>query len=111
MTESSEARFAALADALAGHPNVTHGADGTKKGFGASALKVDGKIFAMLTNGRLVVKLLRNRVDALAAAGEGERLDTGNGRVMKEWLSLRPASGLDWLALAREALEFVGPKR
>jgi hypothetical protein len=26
---------------------------------------------------------------------------------MKEWLSLEPESGQDWLALAREALEFA----
>ena len=32
---------------------------------------------------------------------------------MKEWLSLDPGSELDWLALAREALDFarLTPKR
>jgi hypothetical protein len=27
---------------------------------------------------------------------------------MKEWLALEPESPADWLALAREALDFVG---
>ena len=30
---------------------------------------------------------------------------------MREWLCLEPSSHLDWLDLAREALEFVVPKR
>lgn len=78
------------------------------KGFGADALKVRGKIFAMLSGGRLVVKLPRQRVDALIAAGEGDRFDPRrDGRMMKEWLSLAPTSPLDWLSLAREARDFV----
>ena len=68
-----------------------------------------GKIFAMLWRGRLVVKLPRARVDALVAAGEGERFDPRrDGRVMREWLVLETASQVEWLALAREALTFVG---
>ena len=106
-------RFAALVAAFRDVPGVEHGAEGptTSTAFGASALKTGGKIFAMLTKDRLVVKLPRDRVDALVASGDGERLDPGHGRVMKEWLSLDPASGEDWEALAREALGFVGAKR
>jgi hypothetical protein len=33
--------------------------------------------------------------------------DANKGTPMKEWLSLAPESGLDWLTLAREALEFA----
>lgn len=82
-----------------------------KQGFGSSALKVHGKIFAMLVTGRLVLKLPRQRVDALIAAGDGARFDPGHGRLMKEWLSVEPASAADWLPLAREALAFVASKR
>ncbi|HET8906911.1 MAG TPA: hypothetical protein VFN11_08105, partial [Ktedonobacterales bacterium] len=82
------------------------------RGFGADALKARGKIFAMLAGERLVVKLPRQRVDALVASGEGERFDPRrDGRLMKEWLALAPTSEIDWLTLAREAKEFVASAR
>ena len=81
-----------------------------RRTFGSGALKVDGRIFAMLSHDRLVVKLPRERVDALVQEGEGARFDPGHGRIMREWLSLDPSSGLDWRALAGEAMEFVGSK-
>ena len=105
-----EDRYATLVDALLGSTDVTLGSPG-KKGFGSSALQVNGRIFAMLSNGRLVVKLPRQRVDALIAAGVGERFDPRHdGRLMKEWLVAEPTSGESWLSLAREALEFVASK-
>ena len=100
-----EQRFATLVEAFAGEPEVTH--EGT--GFGTSGLKIRGKIFAMLARGALVVKLPRQRVDTLVAAGEGERYDPRrDGRLMKEWLVAGPALEGEWLSLAREALAFVG---
>jgi hypothetical protein len=105
-----EERFAALVAELAREPDVTAPSEG--KAFGSAGLKVHGRIFAMLVRGRLVLKLPRARVEALAAAGEGERYDPrGDGRLMKEWLVLDPASSLDWLTLAREALVFVAGER
>jgi hypothetical protein len=74
--------------------------------FGDHGLKVGGKIFAMVSRERFVVKLPRARVDALVAAGQGEPFTSG-GRVMKEWLVVT-APRLSWLKLAREALAFVG---
>jgi hypothetical protein len=72
---------------------------------------VDGRIFAMLSaSGHFVVKLPAQRVDALEASGDGTRFDPGHGRRMKEWLSIHPASSVDWLALAEEALAHVGRK-
>ncbi len=108
-TGTPEARFAAIVDAMQSSANVTAPADGVEptKRFGASALKVNGKIFAMLVNGELVVKLPRSRVDALIAAGAGRRFATGQGRPMKEWLSLAPDSDEEWLPLARDAMAFV----
>ena len=109
-TMTPEARFAAIVDALLSNADVTLGAQG-KKGFGSSALQINNKIFAMLSSGRLVVKLSRQRVDALIAAGEGERFDPRrDGRLMKEWFSLDPTSNLDWLTLASEAMEFVASR-
>jgi len=107
---TSEKRFAMVVEELLGNPGVTPPSDGTqsKKGFGSSGLKIHNKIFAMLVRGRLVVKLPKPRVDALVATGEGERFDPRHdGRLMKEWLVVDPASIVDWLPLAREAMEFV----
>jgi hypothetical protein len=74
--------------------------------FGDHGLKVAGKIFAMVTRDRLVVKLPRARVEALVEAGQGEPFSSG-GRVMKEWLVVT-SPRLSWLKLAREACAFVG---
>jgi TfoX N-terminal domain len=109
-TWAAEQRFAILVDELSRVPDVTPPSDG--KAFGSSGLKVHGKIFAMLVGGSLVVKLPRARVDALIAAGDGERFDPRrDGRAMKEWLVLDPASAEDWLTLSREALAFVAAGR
>ena len=88
--------------------SVTHSKTGSRS-FGASALKVHDKIFAMVASGgQFVVKLPKARVDALVATGAGERFDAGRGRPMKEWLEVRSPSPDKWLKLALEALDFVG---
>ena len=99
----AEQRYAALVDELVGGPGVIPPAEGS--GFGASALKVDGRIFAMLVGDVLVLKLPKSRVDALVTAGEGGPFDAGKGRPMREWVTLAPDA--DWTALAREARAFV----
>ncbi len=106
-----EQRFATIVQALLSNPGVRP-PDGpqSKKSFGSSALRIDNKIFAMLVRGKLVVKLPRQRVDAIIASGEGERFDPGHGRLMKEWLSVGPTPAARWLPLAREAMEFVASK-
>ncbi len=104
-----EARFAAIVGAFRSHPNVTPPAGTT---FGSSALKVNDKIFVMLSaRGEFVVKLPRQRVDTLIAAGEGTPFESGQGRRMKEWVTINPTAEADWLALAQEALEFVAAPR
>ena len=103
-------RYAAIVESFLGQPGVTRGKAG-KRGFGSSALCVRDKIFAMLSSrDQFVVKLPRERVEALVASGEGERFDPGHGRVMKEWFAVGSTSEDVWLSLAREALEFVGSK-
>jgi hypothetical protein len=78
------------------------------KGFGSNALKVNGKIFASLTRGRLLLKLPEKRVDALVESSKAARFSTGVGRVKKEWLTVGPSSKREWLALAKEARAYVG---
>ncbi len=104
---SAATRYAAVVKAFAGDRAVTYSEDG--KGFGSSALKVNKKIFAMLaSDDRFVVKLPRARVDALVAAGEGQRFDPRRtGRAMKEWLVVGAGREPRWLPLAKEAMEFV----
>jgi hypothetical protein len=106
---AGEERFAALVETMLAHAGTTHGTDGSgpQRAFGSTSLKTSGRIFAMLVNGRLVVKLDRRRVDELVAAGSGERFDPGHGRLMKEWLAVDSASDDVWRSLATEAEAFV----
>ena len=104
----AETQFAALVVELSGEPGVSLGQRG-KKGFGSSALQVNGKIFAMVSaTGALVFKLPRQRVDELEARGVGRRFDPGHGRLMKEWLTVDRCAPDECRSMAREALCFVG---
>ena len=92
--------------ALAGEPGVDAS---ESRGFGSGALKVDGKIFAMIiSRGRFVIKLPASRVQELIGDGQGQPLQM-RARVMKEWLIV-DAPPSSWPALAREALQFVRPR-
>src|ERR687891_190380 len=104
-------RWEALVETMLERSNATYGADesrGARRAFGATSLKANGKIFAMLVKDKLVVKLPRKRVDDLVEAGSGERFDAGRGRIQKEWLSVNSQADGEWLALATEAERFVG---
>lgn len=94
-------RFAPVADAFAGEPGV-----GSGRMMASFGLKVNGKIFAMSVRGHFVAKLPRARIDALVAAGRGVRFSPGNGRVMWEWIDMEDGEE-EWVALAREAYDFV----
>ena len=101
--------FAGLVEALGAKPGVTQpdGPVASARRFGSSALRVDGRIFAMVSRGRLVLKVPRTRVAELIDSGAGDTYDAGKGRPMREWVSLDPAKQDRWLALATEAMEFV----
>lgn len=71
-------RFSHVVDALTCNRDVTHGGD---NGFGSGALKVHGKIFAMLSSkNQFVVKLPKDRVYDLVASGKGERFEPRPGK-------------------------------
>lgn len=105
VARSGEARFAALAIELAGLPAVTIGSG--KRGFGSGALLVNGRIFAMVTRGDLVLRLPAPRVAELIAAGQGRPFEAGRGRPLNEWM-VAAASGRRWRAFAEEARAHVG---
>ena len=104
----AEERFNALVDEFRASPGVSVPGEPGQRGFGSSALKVNGSIFAMIAGGRLVVRLPHHRVDTLIGTGAGAPFDAGKGRAMKEWLTVTAEDEESWLALAREALDFVG---
>jgi TfoX/Sxy family transcriptional regulator of competence genes len=93
--------LARIARTFASDRRVTMG-----KLFASHGLKVDGKIFAMVVKGRLVVKLPKLRVDELVGTGAGERFDPGHGRLMKEWAAITGEKPR-WAGYVREALEYV----
>ena len=94
--------FEAVLDEALGDPRVER-----SQMMGFPCAKVDGKIFVSDDDGALVLKLPRERVEQMIAAGEGERFDPlGNDRAMKQWVRV-PDPGPDAIALADEAREFV----
>jgi len=116
--DGDDPRFVKVMDAFAADPKLAPIIDAyaaskmTERGntFGSNGLKVNGKLFAMVVKGNLVVKLPKDRVDAIVAAGRGENFDPGHGRKMKEWLTVTSPK-LSWVDLAREAHDFVDGKK
>jgi len=106
-THEADALFEQLISHFSSDPAVTPPSGAKGRRFGASGLKVDGKLFAMVSKGELVVKLPRQRVDELVASGIGSRFDPGHGRVMKEWVTVAPRHSRSWRELAHEARDFV----
>lgn len=97
-----EEKFTSITQHFLSQPGVT-----LAKMFGAPTLKTGSKVFACLYKGKLVLKLPKARVDALAASGQGEAFDPGMGRVMKEWVALDPVGEAQMRALCEEARAFV----
>ncbi len=113
-TEPTYARIRALLAQLRADPKLApivaaYEADATKPGraFGKNGLKTGrGKLFALFTQGTLVVKLPRERVEALVERGVGKPFNPGHGRLMKEWLAVTSTNAA-WGELAKEAWAFV----
>ena len=92
-------RFEAVVTTLAHEGDVT-----ISRMFGSDGLKANGKVFAMNVKGRLVVRLVAERVQELLASGVAAPFDPGHGRVMREWVAVPDRADVDWLELSREAL-------
>jgi hypothetical protein len=74
-------------------------------------LKVDGKLYAFVSRGRLVVKLPADRCRELVTDGRAEVFEPSPGRRMREWVAF-PAPGASrgphpWPRLVDEARAFV----
>ena len=86
---------------MTARPGVTYGG----KGFGSTALKVNGRIFAMLSSrGEIVVRLPADRVRELVREGRTRPFTAGRDRKLKEWVIV---SGRSMPELAQEAYSFV----
>lgn len=98
-------RFSSVVDAFTKKRDVAFG-----KLMASVGLKVNGKIFAMLVRGRLVVKLPKQRVSELVQAGKGGYFEPRrDGRLMKEWLVFT-GEPKAWNELSAEAYRFVRNK-
>ena len=75
--------------------------------FGSVGLKVHGKVFAMVVNGALVVKLPAPRAGALIQSGQCTAFDPGHGRPMKEWVSVSEGGATLPKTLIEESLAYV----
>jgi TfoX/Sxy family transcriptional regulator of competence genes len=97
-------RFSQIVSELSGTDGV---AISRKRGFSSGGLLVRGKMFAVLRNDSLLLKLPEARVQSLIDGGDGSVFDAGKGRAMREWVIVDLESTTDWLSLAREARSFV----
>jgi hypothetical protein len=88
-------------------PGITLPGESGRRGFGPSALRVNGSIFAMLSHDRLVVKLPKDRAAGLIGNGIGGPFDAGKGRPMAEWLTVVTTDDETRRTLAGEALDYV----
>lgn len=100
------AGFEALATALRARIEFDASAATTPRRFGSTALKMNGRIFAMLVKEALILKLPPHQVAALVERGEGAYFDRGQGRPMKAWIALHGAPPTH-LQLAMAACAFV----
>ena len=99
---TTDPRFARIAARLMADGRVSQA-----RMFGATGLQQNGKYFALVYRGALVVKLPAARVAALVGTGKGAPFDPGHGRVMKEWIAIPPDQARLWGRLADEARAFV----
>ena len=103
MTEhpDAEAAFEAVAKRFADDGDVQAGT-----GFGSvRGLRVRGKIFAMLMDGALVVKLPVERCATIVEGG-GRPLSMGR-RTMREWVATDAVDPAAWAELADAAHAYV----
>jgi TfoX/Sxy family transcriptional regulator of competence genes len=101
--QAAENRFQAIVEIYSQIAGISPG-----RMFSSTALKVHGKVFALLVRGRLVVKLPKAKIDELVVLKRGSPFDPGHGRPMKEWISIEMTSDeTEWPDLVKAAKAFV----
>jgi hypothetical protein len=104
---SVEELFTSVTEQLLGrHSKVQSG-----KIFHSVGLKSGERFFAFVRRGELVVKLSQPRVTELVTSGNGWPFDAGKGRVMKEWVVLRPIDRSSCENAVLEAMNFMDPDK
>ena len=101
MTDAG-ATFDAIAQRMAAEPDTDE-----RRAFHSPCVRARGRIFAMLVRGELVLKLPAERCADLVAAGAGRAFDRGQGRPLKEWVTVGDPGARGGLELAEEALAFA----
>jgi hypothetical protein len=104
---TGEERFRSIRQGYVDRGGVTTGT-----GFGGNdGLRIDGRIFAMVVRGELVVKLPRARAAAMTERLEARPFEPGTGRVMREWVSVPVDRADAWPGLVDEAFAYVSRQR
>jgi hypothetical protein len=98
---------AELLDAVAGRLLREDAAVDQGRMLRSDGLRIGGKFFATAVDGELVLKLPADRVAELVASGAGRPFVSG-GRVMREWVRVRPSDEAACTAYVLEARSFVG---
>jgi hypothetical protein len=96
---SAAERYQDLCDEMLTLPGASIGRALSNEG-----LMVNGKLFAFLLRGKLIVKLPVERVAEVIAAGTGAAALMGS-RTMKQWVEV--TADVDWPQLARESYDCV----
>jgi hypothetical protein len=107
MSTTDETLFWELIDELrADDPRVEEGTI-----MGGRCARVSGEFLALVDfkGSGLVVKLPRERVDALIATGTGQPFAPA-GKVFGEWVAIPHRDRRRWRALLREGISFVAPE-
>ena len=106
MSKNAEELFDDVAKSFNSDPKISQ-----SKMFGSPGLKINGKVFAFLMKGKLILKLPKGQVDELVLANEGKPFGhmfaPNNWRPMKEWVEVLSDDEKVWLKLAKKARDFV----
>jgi len=103
MTDDSAQILDLLAAEVSPRWNVAAG-----RWFGKHCLRVDGKVFAVLREGNLALKLPdQDRARARQAYGARPFDPRGKGHPLKEWIQLPPQEFDTWVRFAGLACEYV----
>lgn len=99
---AAQALYATLAAVELARPDVSSG-----RSLRSGTLTVGGKMFAFLSEDRLIVKLPADRASGLIATTDAVPYEAG-GRLMKEWVSIPlPEDAEEWRTVLAEAYEHV----